>query len=426
MNTLLIHLAVITCVAVTLVATSGCGDPAGSAESAESGANGGRDTSISIAPLPRPAPPSAIDRISAKIIGRRAGNLSADADSTTWMDYGDACLMNLWPAEAVLVYQRALALPGADIPAIRWRLCRAHQDLGDYADAESAAVATLELAPDFVAGWIVLANLRLENGDLEGAEAALANVDPANRSTIRYGIVSIPLDLQAGRTSEARAAVDALLLERPDRMANRLGVMVGQATNDRELVDRLLPVASKGLIRMEDPWIAKLAPLARHERADLLRAIRIKETLPPEEALPRVRRLISERPKLPMLRVVAAGILEDMGRLKQAKIALDSVHDGNPPDHEYWAQDARVHLKLARAGQDEYMDRARRSIDRAIQINPTIAYGWQIRALVHEYEAQWMDAAEAFTLAAEYAETPVDRARWLAEASRCRNREPRP
>ncbi|MCP4836979.1 MAG: tetratricopeptide repeat protein [Phycisphaera sp.] len=423
MNTLPIHLVVIVLLAAPLVAVPGCGDPKGSPNS---GTAGEGIASISIAPLPRPAPPSAIDHISAKIIGRKAGDLSTDAGPTAWMDYGDACLMNLWPAEAVLAYGRAIGLPGADIPAIQWRLFRAHQDLGDHEDAESAAVATLELAPDFEAGWIGLANLRLENGDLEGAEEALGNVPPANRSTVRYAVVSIPLDLQAGRTAEARAAVDALLLEQPNRTTRRLGVMVGQAMNDRELVDRLLPGASEGLIRIEDPWIAKLSPLARHERADLLRAIRIKETLPPEEALPRVRRLVSERPKLPMLRVVAAGILEDMGRLKQAKAALDSVHEGNPPDHEYWAQDALIHLKLAQAGRDEWMDRARRSSDRAIQINPTIAYGWQIRALVHEHDARWIDAAEAFTLAAEHAETPLDQARWLEEASRCRNREPRP
>lgn len=424
MNTPRTHLpAIASLLAVALLAIPGCGDrtePGGSAADAA----GASPTAK--APLPRPAPPDAIDRISTAVIARKAQKLSPESGAAAWMDYGDACLMNLWPAEAVIAYRQALDLPSADIPAVRWRLSRACLDLGRQDEAESEAVTTLDLAPGFEAGWIVLAGIRLENGDLEGAEQALEKVAPENRTSLRYGLVAIPLDLQAGRTTKARASVDILLRERPDRTVNRLAVMVGQAMNDRELVDRLLPDASEGLPRMEDPWLAKIAPLARHERADLLRAIRIKETLPPEKALPMVRRLVSERPDLPMLRVVAAGILEDMGRLKQAKVALDSVYEQDPPDHEYWAQDGLVHLKLARAGQAEAMNRARSSSDRAIQINPTIAYGWQIRALVHEQDGEWMEAVEAFTLAAEHAETAADRARWLDEASRCRNRESRP
>ncbi|MBC02805.1 MAG: hypothetical protein CMJ34_05820 [Phycisphaerae bacterium] len=376
--------------------------------------------------LPRPNPPSGIDAVSSGIIGRRADLLLAEPDAATWTGYADACLMNLWPAEAVIAYRRALTLPGVDVPLVRWRLARAHQDLEAFDEAEAEAIAALDLSPDYAAGWVELARRRLDNGDLEGARAALDRADAEQSGLISHAVVSIPLDLQSGRTGEARETLDVLLLEGPDRTVNRLAVMVGQATNDQELVDRHLPNASRGLMRFEDPWIGRLAPLARHERADLVRAISMKDNLPPEKALPLVRRMIRDRPRLPMLRVVSAGILKDMGRLPQARTALDAVYDLNPPDHEFWAMDALVHHQLAELGDPTLMERARSSSDRAIEINPRIAYGQQIRALIHEKDSEWPQAAAAYEAAAEHAESEEDRARFIAEADRCRKTEARP
>ena len=179
-------------------------------------------------------------------------------------------------------------------------------------------------------------------------------------------------------------------------------------------------------MRFNDPWIGKIAPLARHERADLVRAISLREQLPPQKALPQVRRLIQDRPNLPMLRVVAASILKDTGRLPQAKIALDAVHELNPPDHEYWALDGLVHFQLAKLGDVTLMDRARTSSDRAIEINPTIGYGWQIRAFIHEEDSEWIEAATAFERAAEHATSEDDRIKDLANATRCRQMVSRP
>ena len=378
------------------------------------------------ATLPRPTPPETLDPISARIIGKRAGLLVTNPDAATWTNYADACLMNLWPAEAVVGYQQALALPDVDVASIRWRLARAHQDLGAYDEAEAEAIATLELAPDYAPGWLELASRRLDNGDLEGAREALTRADPGKVGPLRHAVVSIPLDLQSGRMPAAKETLEALLLERPDRTVNRLAVMVGQATNDQELIARHLPNASEGLMRFNDPWIGKIAPLARHERADLVRAISLREQLPPQKALAQVRRLIQDRPNLPMLRVVAASILKDTGRLPQAKVALDAVHELNPPDHEYWALDGLVHFQLAKLGDVTLMDRARTSSDRAIEINPTIAYGWQIRAFIHEEDSEWIEAATAFELAAEHATSEAERARSLEDASRCRQMVSRP
>ena len=407
----------LACTTLTLLVAIGCGeDPKPQSESrlplapgATPGAN-----------LPRPTPSETLDPISARVIGRRAILLLDEPNAATWTNYADACLMNLWPEEAVFAYRQALALPGVKVASTRWRLARALQDLGSHEEAETEAMAALELVPGYASGWVELARRRLDNGDLEGARAALQRADPEKTGLLSHAVVSIPLDLQSGRMQKAKKTLDALLLESADRNTNRLAVMVGQAMNDQDLVARHLPNASKGLLRFDDPWIGSLAPLARHERADLVRAISLREGLPPQKALNQVRMMIKDRPELPMLRVVAAGILKDTGRIGQAKIALDSVHDLDPSDHEYWAMDALVHLKLAQLGDTDLLERSRISGDRAIQINPKIGYGWEIRGNIHEEDSEWLEAASAFDLAAEHAETEDDRNRNLAKAVRCR------
>ena len=417
MKTLHFQLGPVACSIFLLVVPMGC-DGGSDLETRARPTNAA--PTIPAATLPRANPPETIDVVSARVISQRAGLLHANPDARTWTDYADACLMNLWPEEAVIGYQQALMLPGVDVATVRWRLARAHHDLGALDEAETEAIASLNIVPDYATGWVELARRRLDNGDLEGAREAISRAEPGKAGPLRHAVVSVPLDLQSGRMKEARETVDALLMNRPDRTVNRLAVMVGQATNDQELVARHLPNASSGLMRFNDPWIEKIAPLARHERADLLRAISIKDGLPPQKALVQVRRMIQDRPELPMLRVVAAGILKDMGRLPQAKIALDSVHDLDPPDHEYWSMDGLVHFQLAKLGETTLMERARASSDRAIEINPTIGYGWQIRAFIHEEDSEWTAAASAFDRAAEHATSEVDRVRFMEEAERCR------
>jgi len=117
--------------------------------------------------------------------------------------------------------------------------------------------------------------------------------------------------------------------------------------------------------------------------------------------------------------VVVADLMRGLGGYEQAKKVLDVVHEDDPPDHEYWSMDAAVHLELAKAGDAELLDRARASADRAIEINPTLAYGWQIRALIHEMDKDWAAAAEAYRTAAEHAERSEDADRWLGDAMRC-------
>lgn len=405
------HLAaiVIPLALAALTGIGGCGD-------------GGSSPVAGIA-MPRPEAPEAIDPVARSVIRSKADSLAASPDSSAlWMGYGDACLMNLWPEEAVIAYRHALesntSLDPILAAKVRWRLARALHDTGDAEAADAEAASAIAVIPKFADGWVTLAGWRLDRGDLDGADAAMNKAEKAQ--PIRRAIVSVQLDVQQGRLDDARATVDALLARGiEDRTINRLAVVVGRAQNDPLLVAAHEANAAESLVVMDDSIIGELAPLSRHERADLLRCLTIRESMPPREALEQIARFVQQRPRLPMLRVIAADLMRRLGAFEQAREVLQVVYEDDPPDHEYWAMDAAVHLELAKTGTPELLDRARLSADRAIEINPRIAYGWQILALIHEQQGEWTKAAEAYRRAAERAERVEDGDRWRGEAMRC-------
>ena len=410
-----------------MLGLGGCGD---SSSSPSPNPASNPPPSVSTAPatgadsnLPRPDPIASLDPTSRRAISNRAKMVEKSPESSAaWMNYGDTCLMNRWLDEAIIAYDRALLLPKVEKPQVLWRQARALYDSGRFQDAERIAAESLSLAPDHLEGWVTLASWRLEQGDLEGAEAALEVVPPGTVDPLRRGSVAIPLALQSGRNDEARVMVDKLVAARPNPISSRLAVTVGNTLRDATLVQAHLATAAEGLPRIEDSWVLQLSPLARHEQADLIRAVRMRRTLPPDAALKQIRRIIGQRPRLPMLRVLAADLLKSQQKFQDAKIALDSVYDTNPPDHEYWALDALVGLRLANAGREELRERARTSSLRAVEINPTIGYGWQIRAFVLEADDDHPGASHAFSRASEHADTEAERGRWAAESDRCANR----
>ena len=414
-----------------MLGLGGCGDspsnpspnPAPSPPPSVSTASTAEEGSV----LPRPEPIATLDPISRRIISNRAEMVEKSPESSAaWMNYGDTCLMNLWLDEAIIAYDQALLLPKVEKPQVLWRQARALYDSGRFEDADRIAAESLALAPDHLEGWVTLASWRLEQGDLDGAEAALEVVPPGTVDPLRRGSVAIPLALQSGRNDEARVMVDELIAARPHPISSRLAVNVGNTLRDATLVQAHLATAAEGLPRIEDSWVLQLSPLARHEQADLIRAVRMRRTLPPDVALKQIRRIIGQRPRLPMLRVLTADLLKSQQKFRDAKIALDSVYDTNPPDHEYWALDALVGLRLADAGREELRERARTSSLRAVEINPTIGYGWQIRAFVLEADDDHPGASHAFSMASEHADTEAERARWAAESDRCANRATSP
>ena len=290
------------------------------------------------------------------------------------------------------------------------------------------ALEEIERTHPYPAGWVTLADRRLDAGELAGADQALENAEGGN--PFRLAIVAVPLDLQQGRLNEARDKVDALLAANPKNAENpivcRLAVAVGRAQGDDLLVAVHEDLAAESMDLRPDPLIIEIQSLAVHELADLQRCVNVAETLPPPQALQVVRSIKNRRPRQSMVLTIEANLLRALGRYPQAKSVLDEIHADDPPDHEYWSLDALVHLELARQNAPELLDRARASIARAIDINPGIAYGWHIQALVHEEDARWADAAIAYRKAAETSSDPAFSTQMLEAATRCESEETRP
>ena len=156
--------------------------------------------------------------------------------------------------------------------------------------------------------------------------------------------------------------------------ASRLAVLVGQVQNDRDLVE----AHQAGRARPRAP--GRSDPAARgkavHELADLQRCV-LSESLPPRQAL-QAHATDPQAIRLPTVRMMVADQLRKLKQFEEAKKVLDVVYEDDPPDHEYRSVDALVHLELSRQDDPSLRERARDSIERAIRINPTLAYGWQI------------------------------------------------
>jgi hypothetical protein len=194
---------------------------------------------------PRPAPPEAIDPVARAIIEIRAAKVAENPTSrATWMAYGDACLANLWPEEAAIAYEESLQDTASLDPVlaakVRWRLARALHDAGQADAADAEAVAALAAIPDFKDGWVTLASWRLDRGELDAADEALAKAESA--PPMRRAMVSVQLDLQQGRTDAARATVDDLLTRGvQDRTINRLAVALRATTRSWRRTKRTPP-----------------------------------------------------------------------------------------------------------------------------------------------------------------------------------------
>jgi tetratricopeptide (TPR) repeat protein len=304
-------------------------------------------------------------------------------------------------------------------------------DAGDADAADAEAVTALAAIPTFGDGWVTLASWRLDRGELDAADEAMARIqaptsgDPLQAQPLRTAIVSVQLDIQQGRLEAARATVDDLLGRGiDDRTINRLAVEIGRAQGNDALVADRESNAVGSLMVSDDSIISELTPLARFERADLIRCLAIREAvlrgqMPPQRALEQIAPYLKQRPRLAMIRVIVADLLRVLQGYEEARQVLDVVYEDEPADHEYWSMDAAIGLELAKQGQVDLLDRARTSADRAIEINPTIAYGWQVRAMIHELDKEWTAAAEAYRTAATHAERTEDSDRWLGDAMRC-------
>ena len=259
--------------------------------------------------------------------------------------------MNLWPNEAIVAYGEAL---GSVRPLPRGgredaqRLAHAHHEAGDHVAADREGVAAITAIAErtpFPDGWLTVAARRLDQGDLDGADEAMAkstNAMPMRRRRLRSSSTS-SRDGSRTREPPSTRCSRARSPRRPRAgwPSSSVRCRTTGISSRPTRAGRARPRAP----RRSDP--AGVGGKAVHELADLQRCVLWSESLPPRQALQRMRPILKRRPGSPTVRMMVADQLRKLKQFEEAKKVLDVVYEDDPPDHEYWSVDALVHLELS-------------------------------------------------------------------------------
>ena len=364
-------------------------------------------------PLPRPAPDSTLDRIAGGVIRSKAKALVDDAgNSTLWKEYGDACLMNLWPKEAAVAYSHAMNL-GQPCGML---LAHAQRRLGEN---EALSTAARFLAKNYNSeSCVTLAHWHLEDGDLDKAQSWLGRAK--NQKSSRQRIVGVLIHIQNGEFDLARKMLEPMLGGTVQGSTAQLAAQIARSTGDEALMDRFADVKPAGNLVPRSPLLLALQPLDRTKYADENRAVIMRRSLPPQEATLRLRGLIAQRPEEPFLRAILADVLYRNQQYADAKVELDAVYDQRPTDGEFWIVDSVVHEMLSQFSpkENQLLQRASTSADEGIRLNPTTPAAFIAKAVIAERISDYFTAEQAFRTASEMSKDEKDALRLTAAAWR--------
>jgi spermidine synthase len=159
-------------------------------------------------------------------------------------NYGLSLLESNEPAEALVVFQRLVALR-PDVPAAQLDLARAARQAGRTPEALAAADRAVSLAPAYAPAHFERGQARLDAGDREGALASFREatvLDPTlAEAHFNAGNTLVALN----RLDEARAAYIAGLEQNPEQMAARVNyaqvlLLLGHTNRARAELQRVM------------------------------------------------------------------------------------------------------------------------------------------------------------------------------------------
>ena len=93
---------------------------------------------------------------------------------------------------------------------------------------------------------------------------------------------------------------------------------------------------------------------------------------------------------------MGADLERQTGMLKEAKSRLDRVRADDNSDYEFWLIDAAVHSEIHQSDRSRANElvQAEASIQKALLLNPDIAEGHQLRAVIYEQQGNVLKAGE--------------------------------
>lgn len=374
---------------------------------------GCKDAAIDSPIIPRPSPKADFDAIASRVIRNHAEKLARNPeDALVWKRYGNVCLINGWPDEAMVAYEQAEALGDSESIMMRAHGLREMDDSGAFSMAEKYFQLTQDQeCAESIAIW------HYEDGSLAKARSWL---DKSKNPSVRGSSLSILIEIQLGNFDAAKEQTKQLLERSNQPSVKAVAAAVGQATQDEELLSEFGEGGEKDLIPVA-PRLGKLQPLARTELADVRRAIRLRANFQAEEALKRVAPILKQRPSHAFIQSMGADLERQTGMLKEAKSRLDRVRADDNSDYEFWLIDAAVHSEIHQSDRSRANElvQAEASIQKALLLNPDIAEGHQLRAVIYEQQGNVLKAGEHFRIASNITPKLKERVRLISESLRC-------
>ncbi len=238
-------------------------------------------------------------------------------------------------------YTNAIAF---DSKNFRWLYLLAfnHQRLGNYDDAEEYYLRALDLNPDYLAGWIHLGQVYLDDGQVENAAAAFLRaleIDPDNAAALtgmaRFNIAK----------REFASAIDslekALEIQPTASQLHYYLAMAYRQSGDREMARQEMALRGTATPWFEDLLLIELNALHRNSRTylDNGRAAFERGDLP--GAAENYRLALVSKPGDATTHLALSWVLELLGDTKQARIQVERSLELDPDS-------AKAHHSMAR------------------------------------------------------------------------------
>lgn len=371
----------------------------------------GCDTPGPVPPLPRPAPASETDKVVANLITQGAQELErTPKDGKSWQKYGDICLINNWPEEALLAYTYANTL-GCD-EALMMR-AHAQRMLGEPSAVSTAQVfVSLSNDPD---AKLTLAQWLMEDGDLDKASHWMNQVGDID--SYRKLATQIHLDIQSGNLTDVLDRISEIPQDQMTPQLHHLAVLAAKASGRDDLVENHARFSEDSPVP-PSPRLINLFPLARTKNADFTRATRAMTRMPIGEAIRTLGQLVSERPEEAFIRAAYAEALTKSGDHIGAKKTLDAGLPFPNTEPMIWSVDALVHYRMRGEGTAS-IQRALTSAQRSVDLRPSKAQSRALLAMCHEYIGNYQEAKMQWSQAAKYETSTKKQVLYTASQYRC-------
>jgi len=349
-----------------------------------------------------PAPPVELDMSAADsqvrtLISEKVEAVrSAPADAASRLALAMAYDANGFDQAALNSYEQATEIDETQPKA--WYLAALLRErLGDRDGAEHALERTLALEPGYHPAHWRLGDWRLDAGDAEGAEVAfrestrLAPEDPAGWA----GLARV--ELRRGNAAQAVKIVERLTVQHPNEpyLHHLLGTAY-RRQGDTGRAESELALGQGSKRRWRDAWQQELGGLRTGFTVSIERAKALIGVRRYDEAITLLESLRSQRTdNLPVLNNLSVAYLR-AGRIDDALVVLEAAHSAAP---DYFPTHLNLSGAYERLGDGA---RALHHVDRAIEINPTLANAHQRRGVILLREKRYEEALASLEIALQH------------------------